>query len=102
VKYLDEIKVAIRQKHGCDSIFKEIVPVKEVFQGKTAWEGEVAVFDLLGHPTATHCFAWGYPPEDSAKEREIFMVIDIPPVDSAETAIKFALAAHARKSSVPK
>lgn len=74
---------------------------KEVFQGKTAWEGDVAVFDLLARPKAKRCYAWGYPPEDMATEREIFTVIDLPPVDSAETAIKFALAAHARKRGAP-
>jgi hypothetical protein len=100
--YLAEIKVAIRQNHGCGCIFKGKVPVKEVFEGKVAWEGEVVVFDLIGHATAKRCFAWGYPPEDDAKDRQVFTVIDIPPVDSAETAIKFALAAHARKFGAPK
>jgi hypothetical protein len=46
---LDEIKGAIRTRHGCDSRFVERVPVKEVSKGKVAWEGDVVVFDLIGH-----------------------------------------------------
>ena len=33
------------------------VPVRETFDGKTVWEGVVHIFDLIGHPTATHAYA---------------------------------------------
>jgi hypothetical protein len=48
---------AIRHMHGCEATFVESVPVRETFRGATAWEGEVQVFDVIGHPTAKRCYA---------------------------------------------
>jgi hypothetical protein len=30
------------------------------FEGKTAWQGTVEVFDLIGHPKAKRAYAWTY------------------------------------------
>ena len=40
-KEITELKDAIRATHGCESLHVESVPVKEVFEGQTAWEGTV-------------------------------------------------------------
>ncbi|MDP3072726.1 MAG: hypothetical protein Q8N18_20695 [Opitutaceae bacterium] len=93
--YLSELRKAIKAVHGCDGTHIETVPVKEVFQGKTAWDGAVEVFAVDGHPKAKRCYAWGY------KDREewaITSVLEIPPVVSPETAVKVAIAAYARKA----
>lgn len=37
--YLEELKDVIRRLHDADATHVESVPVKEVFQGKTVWEG---------------------------------------------------------------
>jgi len=96
---LEELKAAIRQRQGCDSRFVETVLVRESIPSGASWEGDVAIFDLLGHPTAKRCYAWCEPVGEEAVSRLIFQVIDIPPVESAETAIRFALAAHERKAA---
>ena len=49
---------AIRSTHGVGSQFKWREHVHEVFEGETVWVGEVLMFELEGHPTATRCFAW--------------------------------------------
>jgi hypothetical protein len=36
------------------------VPVREVFRGKTIWQGNVEVFDLDGHPKAKRA-GWSHP-----------------------------------------
>ena len=41
---IEELRDVIRQLHGVDSTHRASVPVKEVFQGKTMWEGIVEVF----------------------------------------------------------
>ena len=87
---------AIRAMHGCESRFVASKPVREVFQGQTAWEGVVSQFDLVGHPRAKTCYAWAY--RDGDKMRAI-AVLEIPPVDSPETAVKVAIAAQARQNS---
>ena len=49
---------AIQAVHGAQSCLAERVVVVEEFQGETVWEGEVLVFSLEDHPTATTCYAW--------------------------------------------
>jgi hypothetical protein len=69
------------------------LPVREVFEGKTAWEGVVHVFDLAGHPTATRAYAWSSPTEGSTKRR-FFAVLHRPPVDSPRAAVRAAIVAE--------
>ena len=84
---------AIRATHGAESLWVDSVPVKEVFRGETAWQGEVEVFALEDHPKAKRCYAWRYL---DVKEWRYTTVLEIPPVDSPETAVKVAIAAKAR------
>ncbi len=41
VAYIEELKDVIRKLHGVESTHRESVPVKEVFNGETVWEGVV-------------------------------------------------------------
>jgi hypothetical protein len=58
---ITELKNAIRFTHGCESLHVESVPVKEIFDGETAWEGTVEVFELVGHQSAKRAYAWILP-----------------------------------------
>ena len=80
--------------HGCESRHIVSKPVREVFQGQTAWEGIVEEFALTGHPKATTCYAWSY--RDGDLMRSV-AVLELPPVDSPETAVKVAIAAAAKQ-----
>lgn len=62
--YLEELRDVIRRLHGVQATHVESVPVREVFQGKTLWDGIVEVFDLKGHPTATRIYAWSHDTDD--------------------------------------
>ena len=92
-KYITKLKEAIRAMHGCGSRHFTTVPVTETFQGKIAWHGDVEVFDLIKHPKAQHCYAWAY---DEGGTMHTTAVLGLPPVDSAESAVKVAIAAQAR------
>lgn len=81
---------AIRAVHGCESRFVASKPVREVFQGEVAWEGIVSQFELIGHPKAKICYAWAYQEGDKTKA---LAVLELPPVDSPESAVKVAIAA---------
>jgi hypothetical protein len=94
-KKITKLKDAIRATHGCESLHVESVPVKEVFEKQIAWEGTVEVFDLIGHPKAKRAYAWSY--RDGDKNKTI-AVLEIPPVDSAQSAVKVAIAAKAKAS----
>jgi hypothetical protein len=94
-KRITELKNAIRATHGCESLHVKSAPVKEVFEGKTAWEGMVEVFDLVGHPRAKRAYAWSSRDGDETKS---VAVLEIPPVDSPESAVKVAVAAKGKTS----
>lgn len=81
---------AILDLHGCKATWVKSVPVKEVFEGETAWEGVVQVFDIQGHPKATRCYAWSHA-LDNSKKRRFFAVLHQGPVDSPEKAVKAAI-----------
>jgi len=90
---------AILATHGVDSLWRDTVPVKEVFHGQTAWEGDVEIFELIDHPKAKRCYAWRYL---DGKTWRYTAVLEIPPVDSAETAVKVAIAASAKVQRHPR
>jgi len=48
--YIDELRDAIKRLHGVESTHVESVPIKEMLQGKTVWEGIVEVFEPHNHP----------------------------------------------------
>lgn len=85
---------AIRNLHGCDSIWIASVPVVEQFEGQIVWDGEVQVFDLIGHPTASRCYAWSHAVEGSERRRFV-AVLQEGPVDSPVTAVRAAIVSEA-------
>jgi hypothetical protein len=90
------LQEAIRAMHGCEGEHVETVPVCEVFRGQVAWEGEVEVFALEGHPKAKRCFAWAF---DQDGRKSAMAVLEIPPVDGPQSAVKVAIAASGKSKS---
>ena len=74
--------------HKCSAVHVRNVPVHEVFRGETVWQGDVEVFDITGHPKAKRAYGWSHlEGEDDSGERFV-AVLEIPPVESAETAVR--------------
>lgn len=94
---IGELKKAIRRLHGCDAQHVATMPVKEVFQGQTVWEGEVEVFELSGHPKAKRAYAWAHLTNESDQSKRYVAVLELPPVDSAQSAVKAAIVEEAKK-----
>jgi hypothetical protein len=89
--YILRLKDAILRLHGCDSEYAGREEVIETFQGETVWSGYVEIFNIRGHPKAKRCYAWSHSiGEDDGGERFV-AVLELPPVDSAETAVKAAV-----------
>lgn len=88
-----ELQKAILAMHGCESQYVASVQVHEAFREKMAWQGTVEVFEITGHPKAKRCYAWNY--EEDGVTRSI-AVLEIPPVDSPQTAVMVAISAKAR------
>jgi hypothetical protein len=91
VTYIEELKDTIRKLHGVHSTHVQSVPVKEVFQGKTIWDGVVEVFELHGHPKATHAYAWSHETDNPKQPKRSVTVLKIPPAVSPETAVRVAI-----------
>jgi hypothetical protein len=89
--------MVIAQLHGCDSKHVESVPVHEVFHGKTIWEGNVEVFDLIGHASAKRCYGWTY-----GEPEEFITILEIPPVVDAQSAVKVGVAYQVKKARTSK
>jgi hypothetical protein len=68
------------------------VPVEERFRSRTIWKGIVEVFNLIRHPNAKRCYAWSHPEGEDNKGERFVTVLEIPPVDSPQTAVKISIA----------
>ncbi len=90
---IDKLTDAVEAMHHCKAQYVSSEPVIELFHGEVAWDGVVETFDLEGHSKAKRCYAWSFI-EDG--EPQYTTVLEIPPVDSAETAVKIAIAAKAK------
>jgi hypothetical protein len=91
VSYIQELQDVIRGLHGVESEHIASVPVKEVFQGKTVWDGIVEVFDLKNHPTAFRIYAWAHDTDDPANPRRQVTVLHAHPIKSAQDAVRAAI-----------
>ncbi|HEV7926051.1 MAG TPA: hypothetical protein VGR14_11875, partial [Verrucomicrobiae bacterium] len=69
------------------------VPVHEVYEGKTVWQGDVEVFALTGHPKANRCYGWTY-----GEPEQFITILELPPVDSAAAAVKVGVAYQVKKA----
>jgi hypothetical protein len=89
--HIDELRDVIHRLHGAKAKHVESVPVKESHGGQTVWDGVVEVFHLKGHPRTDRVYAWIHDTDDPAKPKRHVTVLHIPPVVSAQTAVKAAI-----------
>ena len=100
--YIARLQNAIRQLNHCESTYVESVTVSESllgFQKNSSWEGDVAVFQIFGHPHANRAYAWSY--ENHNKHTGCVVVLEIAPVTSPRTAVQAALAAQIVNRTFP-
>jgi len=77
--------------HGCESKWIDSVTVTETHDGKTVWDGEVQVFELVGHPKAHRAYAWSYATEST--KRRFVAVLQAGPIQRAVDAVRASIAA---------
>jgi hypothetical protein len=88
VKHIDDLIHAIKVLHHADATHQESVPVKEVFNGETVWDGIVEVFHLKGHPTANTAYGWLHDTGNPDQPYHRVTVLHVPPVVSPITAVR--------------
>ena len=96
MSHIEDLRAVIRRPHGVEAKYVESVHVKEVFQGKTVWEGIVEVFDLENHPTAKRIYAWAHDTDD--KKKRHVTVLHVAPVDSPRAAVRAAIVQEFRSA----
>jgi hypothetical protein len=99
MSHIDELKAIIHKLHGATATHRESVPVKEVWQGQTIWDGIVEVFDLEGHPKANTAYAWSQDADNPDRPTYHFTVLHIPPAVSPETAVRAVIAQEFRNAT---
>jgi hypothetical protein len=97
--YLASLQAKIRERHECEAIYRESVHVHETVDGQTVWKGDVEVFDLEGCPEARSCYIWLW--EDKQRGPQYVMILEKPPVNSAEMAVKTAIYFDAQPAPYP-
>ncbi len=93
-QYIERLQMTVQHLHKCSARHCATVPVHEVFQGQTVWHGDVEVFELNGHPKAKMCYGWTH-----GQPEEFMTVLELPPVDSAQSAVKVAVAYQVKKGA---
>jgi hypothetical protein len=88
VSHITELRDVIHKLHGAHATHRESVPVTEIFQGQTVWDGIVEVFDLHGHPKTDKAYAWLHDTGDPDKPKQHVTVLHIPPAISPITAVR--------------
>jgi len=86
--HIAELRDVIHKLHGGTATHVESVPVKEVFQGKTVWDGIVEVFRLEGHTKTDTVYAWLHDTGDPEKPPVHVTVLHIHPALSPLAAVR--------------
>ncbi|MDX6303694.1 MAG: hypothetical protein QOI77_663 [Blastocatellia bacterium] len=97
MNYIEELQEVIRKMHGAESKHIETVPVVETFNGQTIWEGEVEVFDLEDHPTASRIYAWSHDTDDPSNPKRHVTVLHLPPAITPRKAVQVSIASDYRE-----
>ena len=84
--------------HKCGAVWRETMPVHEVFRGQTVWRGWDEVFDLHGHPEAKRYYAWSHLDGPKDERTRYVTILEIPPVESAKTAVQASIMADGKRA----
>lgn len=102
IERIERIKQAVEHIEKCRAthiqslVVKERVPLSKPELGvdtQMVWEGVIETFDLHDHSRAKRAYAWELPPSERNVEPNYTVVLGIPPVNSANDAIKAAIMA---------
>ena len=97
--YIEAIQDAIRKIHGCEARHIKSVPVNEQFKGQTVWQGVVEVFELINHPKAKICYAWGHHTDTKDIKSRYVTVLGIPPIDSPIAAVRASIVSDSKNKN---
>lgn len=86
---IPRLKHAVERNHRCRAEHIGSRIIVEPLPGGQIWRGKIEVFALTGHPQADRCYAWT---ENRGTRSVSFTRLRVPPVKSAQTAVRQVLA----------
>ena len=94
--YLAILRSAIWSKHNCGATHVQTVPVHVKLEGEAVWNGEVEVFDVIFHPAAKRAYAWAQDDGTYSAKPRLTVVLELPPVRDALTAVQASIVTGAQ------
>ena len=89
-----DLKQAVESNFDCEAEWLRTEHVREESQGRVAFDGDVEIFVIKGHPETDIAYAWGYETEDG---RTLPMTaLQVAPVSSAPDAVRVVMTAGER------
>jgi hypothetical protein len=98
--YLAMLQDVVQQVYRCSAIHSESAHVHETLNGQTLWNGEVEVFELVGHAKAKKCYAWLY--RENGQNTRFITVLGRELVASPEMAVKSAIFFNTQPTPYPR
>ena len=92
------LKLAVERQHKCKAKHAGSRVIVETSPDGTIWRGKVEAFELTNHPGADRCYAWV---EQRGARSLCFIRLKIPPVTSAQTAVRVVLARRSLEEKLP-
>ncbi len=92
------LKLAIEPNHRCRATHSGSRIIVEQLPDGSIWRGRVEVFDVSRHSTADRAYWWI---EQRGLRSVCFTRLRIPPVKSAQTAVRVVLARRILSAKVP-
>lgn len=100
MNHIDDLREIIHKMHGGEATHRESVPVKEVFQGETVWDGIVEVFHLKGHPRTETVYAWLHDTGEPGADPQHVTVLHLHPAISPLAAVRTFLVQEYRNAQL--
>lgn len=91
--HIERLKLFIEETERCRATHIQSLLVKERLSEDTPVERMVETFDLHNHPNARRAYAWERWNEGERADPKYTVVLGIPPVNSANDAVKAAIMA---------
>jgi hypothetical protein len=92
------LKETVEKLHNCKANHCNTVRVHEKFKGEIVWDGFVEVFELADSKPAARCYAWQHSEDDTDTRTRVVTVLEKPPVNSPQTAVKAAIVAEYKQN----
>jgi hypothetical protein len=100
--HIEHLRAAVEAMHNCLATHRGTVAVREAFQGKTVWIGNVEVFDISGNPAAGQCFAWAHLDGPKDERTRIVAVLGVPPIVTPQKAVQASIVADFKSKKLDK